>query len=301
MKPPDHILKAEIQLQLAEVHDRMGNPAARLQAAASTVEIAKSLGAGLLQARAKIAQCQALLDLGKVTEASQVCADAVELNKKMGDDLGTARAQNNVANGYYKRGDIEKAKPLYSEALAIASRIGDKRDQAGALLNLGNIERDTGNLEQAKKFYEQSIQISQERTGINNDLLLAKQGLAVSLGAIGQVSEETRLLREVVEEARGVGDKSNLSGAALNLCSILLITGDVPGAKPNCEESLHLLIEAGDKTGQARAHQALGDVLLASDDLPGAEREYLQALHDQQYLARKRTLPIRKPRLPISP
>ncbi len=287
MKPPDHILKAEIQLQLAEVHDRMGNPAARLQAAGSAVETAKSLGAGLLQARAEIAQCQALLDLGKVAEASQVCADAVELNKKMGDDLGTARAQNDVANGYYKRGDIEKAKPLYSEALAIASRIGDKRDQAGALLNLGNIERDTGNLEQAKKFYEQSIQISQERTGINNDLLLAKQGLAVSLGSIGQVSEETRLLREVVEEARGVGDKSNLSGAALNLCSILLITGDVPGAKPNCEESVQLLTEAGDKTGQARAHQALGDVLLASDDLPGAEREYLQALHDQQELGAK--------------
>jgi eukaryotic-like serine/threonine-protein kinase len=287
MKPPGQILKADIQLQMSEVQDRLGNPSARLQAAASAVQIAKSLSASLLQARAEIAQCQALLDLGKVAEASQVCAEAVELNKKMGDDLGTARAQNDVANGYYKRGEIDKAKPLYSEALALAARIGDKRDQAGALLNLGNIQRDTGNLEEAKKFYEQSIQVSQERTGINNDLLLAKQGLAVSVGAMGQVSDEIRLLREVVEEARSVGDKSNLSGAALNLCSILLITGDVPAAKPNCEESVQLLTEAGDKTGQARAHQALGDALLASDDLPGAEREYLLALHDQVELGAK--------------
>ena len=287
MNPPGQILKAEILLAIAEVQDRLGNPSARLQAAASAVEIAKSLGAGLLQARAEIAQCQALLDLGKVSEAAQVCADAVELNRKVGDDLGTARAQNEVANGYYNHGEYDKAEPLYSEALALASRIGDMRDQAGALLNLGNILNSRGDFGNAKKLYEQSIRISQERTGINNDLLQAKQGLAVSVGALGQVPEEIRLLREVVEEARSVGDKSNLSGAALNLCQTLVATGDVSAAKPNCEESLHLLTEAGDKTGQARAHQALGDVLLASDVLPGAEREYQFALQGQLDLGAK--------------
>ncbi len=281
------ILNAEIQLQLAEVQERLGNNNERLQAATSAVAIAKSLGAGLLQARAEIAQCQALLDLGKVEDASRVCADAVELNKNQGDDLGTARAQNNVANNYYNHGDIEKAEPLYTEALAIATRIGDKRDEAGALLNLGNIQNGKNNFPAAKQFYEQSIQVSTERTGINNDLLLAKQGLAVVLGATGQLSQSVQILREVVEDARPIGDKSNLSAALLNLCGNLLVMGNVPEAKSDCEESLQLVNEIGNKTGQARSQQTLADVLLAADDLPGAEHHYQLALRAQQELDAK--------------
>ena len=284
---PEPILAAEVKLALAEVQARLGNNTERLQDATSAAELAKSLGAGLLQARAEIAQCQALLDLGKTAEASTVCANAVALNQQQGDDLGSARAQNSVANNYFNHGDYDKAEPLYQQALAIATRIGDMRDQAGALFNLGNIQRSKGNFPEAKKFFERSIQVSQERSGINNDLLLAKLGLADVSGSTGDTSSEIRILHEVIDEARPFGDRENLSMALLNLCGAQLQTGAVSQAPANCQEALQLMVNLGDQQGQARAQQTLGDVLLASDQLPDAESHYQLALKLQQALDAK--------------
>jgi serine/threonine protein kinase/Tfp pilus assembly protein PilF len=277
-------VKGERDLQLAEVQEKLGNNMERLQAATSAVAIAKSLGSGLLQARAEIAQCLAMLELGNVEQAQSVCADAVELNQKQGDDLGTARAKNSVANGYYVRGDLDKAEPLYQEALAIATRIGDKRDQAGALLNLGNIQHGKNNLLQAREWYEKSIQVSTERTGINDDLLLAQQNRAVIIGALGNLPEEVRLLHEVIDGANRFGDKGRLALALNNVCDAQLQTGGVAEARKSCERSLELMAETQDKEGEARTQQVLGSVLLAGGDLPGAEKYYQQALRTQEQL-----------------
>jgi Tfp pilus assembly protein PilF len=283
-KKISEFVKGERDLQLAEVQEKLGNNAERLQAASSAVTIAKSLGGGLLQARAEIAQCLAMLDLGNVDQARDVCADATKLNQSLGDDLGTARAKNAVANGYYMRGDLDKAEPLYQEALAIATRIGDKRDQAGALLNLGNIQFGKNNLVQAREWYEKSIQVSTERTGINDDLLLAQQNRAVIIGALGDLPEEARLLQEVIEGANRTGDKGRLALALNNLCDTQLQTGEVAEARKSCERSLDLMMETKDKDGEAHTQQILANVLLASGDLPGAEKYYQQALRGEQQL-----------------
>jgi eukaryotic-like serine/threonine-protein kinase len=277
-------VKGERDLQLAEVQEKLGNNPERLQAATSAVAIAKSLGGGLLQARAEIAQCLAMLDLGNVEQAPNVCRDALDLNEKLGDDLGTARAKNSVANGYFLRGDLDKAEPLYQEALAIAMRIGDKRDQAGALLNLGNIQYMKNNLLQARQWYEKSIVVSTERSGVNDDLLLAQQNRAVIIGALGNLREEARLLQEVIDGATRVGDKGRLALALNNLCDTQLQVGEVAEARKSCERSLELMVETRDKDGEARTQQVLANVLLAGGDLPGAEKYYQQALRAQQQL-----------------
>jgi serine/threonine protein kinase/Tfp pilus assembly protein PilF len=277
-------VKGERDLQLSEVQEKLGNNKERLQAATSAVDIAKALGGGLLQARAEIAQCLAMLDLGNVDQAPKVCADALQLNEKLGDELGTAHAKNSLANNYYLRGEIEKAEPLYQQALAIATRIGDKRDQAGALLNLGNIQYRKNNFAQAKPWYEKSIQVSTERTGINDDLLLAKQNLAVVVGNLGDLQSELKLLHEVIDGANRVGDKGRLALALINLCDTQLQTGEVAEARKSCEQSLKLMIESSDKGGQAEARLVLAGVLLAGDDLAAAEKSYQQALRAQQQL-----------------
>jgi serine/threonine protein kinase/Tfp pilus assembly protein PilF len=277
-------VRGEHDLQLSEVQEKLGNNTERLQAATSAVSVARALGGGLLQARAEIAQCLAMLDLGNVEQAPQACAGALELNEKLGDDLGTARAKNSVANGYFLRGELDKAEPLYQEALAIASRIGDKRDQAGALLNLGNIQYMKNNLLQARQWYEKSIQVSTERSGINDDLLLAQQNRAVIIGALGNLPEEVRLLHEVIDGANRVGDKGKLALALNNLCDAQLQIGEVAEARKSCQQSLDLMVETSDKDGEARTQQVLANVLLAIGDLPGAEKHYQQALQTQRQL-----------------
>jgi serine/threonine protein kinase/tetratricopeptide (TPR) repeat protein len=282
-KVPD-IVKAQRDLYLADALQKLGNNPERLKAAESAVTLAESLGGGLLQARAEIARCLALLDLGKMEQARKVCADGVDLSEKQADDLGTARAKNSVANGYFMSGDLDKAQPLYEQALAIATRIGDKRDQAGALLNLGNIQYYKNNFPAARKAYEQSVQISTERSGINDDLMAAKLGLALVFVAQGQLSPAISQLREVVEAATSVGDKTNLAVALVNLCDAQLSNGDVAGARSSCQQSLALMNETGDKAGAAASQKSLADVLLASGDLSAANSYYQQALKTQQSL-----------------
>lgn len=278
------VVKAQRDLQLADAEQKLGNNPERLKAANSAVAIAVSLGGGLLQARAEIAQCLALLDLGKVDLAPKVCGDAVDLNEKQGDDLGTATAKNSVANGYFISGDLDKAQPLYEQALAIATRIGDKRDQAGASLNLGYVQYYKRNFPVAREYFDKSIAISTERSGSNEDLLAAKLGLALVFGAQGQLPAEISQLGEVVDAAKAVGDKARLALALNNLCDAQLSNGQVPGARSSCEQSLQLMNENGDKAGAAASQKSLADVLLASGDLSAANSYYQQALKTQQSL-----------------
>jgi len=283
---PDGI-QAQGNLQLAELQQKLGNYPERLRAAKAAIEKAEAIKAGLLQARAQIQECLAELDLGKVKDAARTCSDALERNVKEGDLLGSARAKNAVANAYWGQGALDKAESLYREALDIATRIGDKRDEAGARLNLGLIQQSKNNLSEARSWYEGSIQVSLERGGQNDDLLLAKQSLATVLSAMGDPRRSIGLLEEVARDAATAGDKARLALALNNLCATLLQTGEVAGAKKNCEESLKLREEMGDKAGQARSLGNLGDVLQATGDLAGAGKNYQQELRIQEELGAK--------------
>jgi len=282
-KVPDFV-QAQRDLLLADAQQKLGNNPERLKAANSAVAIAASLGGAMLQARAEIAQCLALLDSGKVDQAPKICDDAVDLNEKQGDDLGTARAKNAVANKYFDSGDYDKAQPLYEQALAIATRIGDKRDQAGALLNLGNVHYSKNDLAAARQSYEQSIAISTERSGINDDLLEAKLGLALVFRAQGQLPAVISQLGELVDAAKTVGDKARLSTALINLCEAQIAAGEVTIARNNCEQALQLATETGAKADAAMSQKDLGDILLTSGDFSGANSNYQQALKAQQVL-----------------
>jgi serine/threonine protein kinase len=279
-KVPD-VVKAQRDLQLAEVLQKLGDNPERLKAAESAVAIAQSLGGGLLQARAEIARCLALLDLGKMDQAPKVCEDGLDLSEKQGDDLGTARAKNSVANGYFMSDNLDKAQPLYEQALAIATRIGDKRDEAGALLNLGYVQYYRHNFPVARQYLEQSIRISIERSGSNEDLLGAKLGLGLVLSGQGQLLAAISQLGEVVDAAKAVGDKARLAMALNNLCDAQLSNGQVTGSRSSCEQSLQLMTENGNKADAAASQKSLADVLLASGDLSAASSYYQQALKTQ--------------------
>jgi tetratricopeptide (TPR) repeat protein len=152
------------------------------------------------------------------------------------------------------------------------------------LLNLGNIQYGKNNLVQAREWYEKSIQVSTERTGINDDLLLAQQNRAVIIGALGNLTEEVRLLQEVIDGANRAGDKGKLALALNNLCDSQLQAGDMAEARKSCERSQELMVETRDKAGEAKTQQVFANLLLAGGDLPGAEKLYQQALRSQKEL-----------------
>ena len=279
-------LAARADLLEAEAQEAISNFDKQLAAANAAGEKAKSLGAKLLLARARILQCAALLNQGKSLEAKPNCDEARRLNQEAGDTLGTARATNEVANAYWRSGDYAAAKPLYEQALGMAQTIGDRRDEAGALLNLANISDGQGDEAAAERGYRQSITVAKER-GSQGDLALALQNLAAVLYAEGKRKEGAESFAQAIKLAQQIGDRKTEARALNNRCSSLLGDGDLAAAKQSCEESLKLRRDIGDQSDVARSLAGTGDVLFAQGDVAAAEQSYREALRVQEQLGQK--------------
>lgn len=273
-------IRAQRDLQLADVNELLGNNQDRLNAASAAVNRAWAIGALPLQARAEIKKCLAMQDIGTLQEAEKTCQDAVEHNKD--NPKGTAQSVNAQANLYLRRRELDRAEKLYREAVDLSQKIGDKRDEAGALLNLGVVQHKKNNLAAAVEWYRKSIEVSVQRAGINDDLLLAKEHLAAAQGSLGEVSEAIRVLQEVAKDAGAVGNKDHQAIALNNLCDQLRAAGRVQEAEAACQQSLALRLQTQNKSDIARSHIFFGELLLAKADFAGAEGHYKQALQLQQ-------------------
>ncbi len=273
-------MAAQVYLAEAEAQERISVFDKQLTAATAAANIAKSLNAQLLRARAQIQQCGALLNSGKSSEAKSVCDEAQKLNESSGDTLGTARATNELANAYWRAGDLTKAKALYEQALGMAQTIGDKRDEAGALNNLANIRDTEGDKAGAVREYQQSMAVAKER-GSMADLALAQQNLAMILYDQGKPAEGAQAFREAIDLARQIGDRQTEARALNNRCYVLLNAAEIKAARQSCEQSLELRRGMEDSSALALSLGSLGDVQLAEGDLAGAEQNYLEALRIQ--------------------
>jgi tetratricopeptide (TPR) repeat protein/TolB-like protein len=277
---------AQADLQEAEAQEGVSNFDKQLAAATAAGVKAKSLGAKLLLARARISQCGALLNLGKASAAKPDCDEARQLNQEAGDALGTARATNEVATAYWRQGDYAAAKPLYEQALGMAQTIGDRRDEAGALLNLANISDGQGDEAGAERGYRQSIAVAKVR-GSQGDLALAQQNLAVILYAEGKRKEGAESFQQSIQLAQKIGDRKTEARALNNRCNSLLGDAELASAKLSCEQSLKLRRDLGDQGDVARSLSNAGDVLFAQGDLSGAEQSYREALRIEEQLGQK--------------
>ena len=279
-------MAAQVNLEEAEAQEQISVFDKQLAAATAAANIAKSLNAQLLRARAQIQQCGALLNSGRSTEAKLVCDEAQKLNDASGDALGTARATNELANAYWRAGDLMKAKALYQQALGMAQTIGDKRDEAGALNNLANIRDTEGDKAGAVREYQQSMAVAKER-GSMADLALAQQNLAMILYDQGKPTEGAEAFRQAIQLARQIGDRQTEARALNNRCYVLLNAAEIKAARQSCEQSLELRRGMEDSSALALSLGSLGDVQLAEGDLAGAEQNYSEALRMQMQREQK--------------
>jgi serine/threonine protein kinase/tetratricopeptide (TPR) repeat protein len=273
-------MAAQVDLAEAEAQEQISVFDKELAAATAAADIAKSLNAQPLAARAQIQRCGALLNSGKSSEAKPVCDTAQKLNENSGDPLGTARATNELANAYWRSGDLMKAKALYEQALGTAQTIGDKRDEAGALNNLANIRDTEGDKAGAVREYQESMAVAKER-GSMADLALAQQNLAMILYDLGKQAEGAEAFRQAIQLARRIGDRQTEARALNNRCYVLLNAAEIQAARESCEQSLQLRRGMEDSSALALSLGSLGDVQFAEGDLAAAEQNYLEALRIQ--------------------
>jgi eukaryotic-like serine/threonine-protein kinase len=279
-------IEAQADLEEADARGSLADFQGQLKAADAAADKAKTLGSGLILARARIPQCLASIGLGEPQKAKPLCQEAKDLNQAAGDQLGTARATNAIANGLSAHGDRTEALAMYQQALQIARAIGDKYDQTGALNNIGMIEDATGDAEGAKRAYNESIEVAIER-GDKVNLALAQQNLAGVFYEQGDRAKATDLYRKAVQLAHEIGAKDTEARALNNLCMIADDSGELMRALEACRQSLSLRKEIGDKSGMGNSLDNIGDILANQGDLSGATQNYEQALQLQDSIGAK--------------
>jgi serine/threonine protein kinase/tetratricopeptide (TPR) repeat protein/TolB-like protein len=268
---------AQTQLTAALAHDTLADYKQELSAATKAADQAQALGANLLLARARSAQCHAHVNLGSPDSARPLCEEAKKINVAAGDQLGTARSTNDMANAYYAAGNVAAAEPLYQEALSIAQTIGDATDEAGALNNLANIASDRGDHAAAVKLYEREIAIAKNRGEIG-DVALGQQNMAIDLYAQGDRVRGADAFASALEAARGLGDRSLEAKILNNQCALLLPLGFPAESRKACEASVKIRKEIDDRADVGKSLMNLGITQMAQGDLKEATASVAESL-----------------------
>jgi tetratricopeptide (TPR) repeat protein/tRNA A-37 threonylcarbamoyl transferase component Bud32 len=278
--------RAQADLAEARARGDLADYKQELTVATSAADTAKSLGANLLLARARILQCFAEVNLGDAEKARPLCEEAKKINLSAGDQLGAARATNDIGNAYYYAGNYAAAEPLYREALSIAQTIGDAYDEAGALNNLANSQSERRDHAASQKTYEQAIAVARERNELG-DVALAQQNLATELYATGDNNRAKETLEGALKTARELRDKNLQARILNNQCAWAVDAGALLEARNRCEDSLKIRREINDRANIGKTLANFGNVQLQQADLEEARTSLEESLSSLESVSAK--------------
>jgi len=254
--------------------------------AARVAEQGQKQGAKFLVARAQMAQCSALRNLGDPKAAIPFCESAQQISLSAGDRFGVAQALNNIGNALYDLGDLEKAKTTYEQVAQIDQEIGNLGGLAGALDNRASVVGDQGDGATAKKLSEQALAIYRI-TGDKINIAATLNNIAAQLVSEGDLRASRDKFEESLAIGREIGSDTAVATALTNLGEMKLHLGDPEGARNAYEESLATFQKNGEKMKAAYPMVGLGDVLLITGNLEQAKSNYTQGLAASQEAGEK--------------
>jgi len=245
--------------------------------AAAAVEKGEAQGAGLLVARARLAQGWILDRLGQLPQAAAVLGKAKDMFAHAGDTQGVARTLQSLAGVLYDQGDLAGARKMYEDSLSVSRRSGDRGGVAVSLNSIANVLYEQGNLAGAKTLYEQSLPVQRE--------IGSKDGIGGTLGNIanvldgqGDLAGARRMNEEALKNFGDVADKRGMASTLDNLGLSLYEQGDLAGAKAFYEQALKIDLETGYRRGRAYVLSGLAQIALAKGDIAEARKGVEEAL-----------------------
>jgi tetratricopeptide (TPR) repeat protein/TolB-like protein len=286
------------------------------RAAADAATAARGQRMQLLFAQARLSECQALNDLGRLDDARAACEEARAIFGAVGDQASAARADNVVAVTLAKRGDLQgarrgfekalvalrgvgdqkgvarqlnnvamvdrrlnrrpQARAAYEQARAIARELGDRSGEARALNNLGLVLFEMKDLPGAKRYYEDALKAFQE-LGEKRNAALAWANLGELLSLQGRFDEARLSYEKAIALERELDARADLAGTLLYLSRLMIQRGNAAEAKSRLEEARELYRKEGDREGEVAALRALADALARLGDSPGEQAARQQA------------------------
>jgi len=184
-----------------------------------------------------------------------------------------------LGNALVAEDRLSEAEPLLLRALQLAEeKFGNTHARLNGVLSaLSSLERYRGNLDLAVMYSNRVVaSMRQSRSENYENLLTARNNLALALAKAGEYEQATAILEEVVAIRRDmapVGGSANLATSVKNLATVQHMAGDYAAALENALESLPLIeqnLPAG-SAYQATPHFTLSLIYLDTDEPAKAE------------------------------
>jgi tetratricopeptide (TPR) repeat protein len=311
------LVKAKIDLALAEAHSSIGSFDQASVAAQSSVGEARYQGRPLLLARALRTQGMVfenldqydgamvalkeaetlylhagdrfgvasvlevegniLSDIGQYAQALTRYQEELATVRAIGYKRGEASALNNAALVLYRTGDLSSSRAMMEMALAAFIELPDKSNEATVRVNIGGILKDQGDLGAAERQYNTALSICRESHDAGG-IILALHALSTVSDAMGSYARARTFLREVFDLERAKGLAAPSSESLLDMGDIQRHQGDLNGARTSYKDALASSRKTGEKEWTAYALFGLGKVAVLSADFAEARADYDQAL-----------------------
>ncbi|MBZ5600386.1 MAG: protein kinase [Acidobacteriia bacterium] len=233
--------------------------------------------ARFLVARARLAECSALRNLGDPKAAISACQEAQRIFLEAGDRYGAASALNSIGNALYDMGDLPGGKRAYEQVAQLDREIGNQGGLAGALDNIASLVGDQGDLTTARKLSQQALAIYRE-TGDKINTAATLNNIAALQVTEGDLAGSRKLFKEALAIGQEIGADTAVATALVNLGDVGLQLGDPAGSKAAYEEALAAFRKTGEKGKTSYPLVGLGDVFSATGDLSAGKSNYEQGL-----------------------
>ena len=277
-RQPDGIVKAEIQVGMAEALCRMDRGPEAVPLAAAAAEV---FGGSGRETQAALAHYWVAYGHYQQDNLDQAWSILGELQRRVGEGLNVAsdfrfRILTAMANVESRRGEDQRALSYLHEAEALTGEL-ELRKRAIFLGGLAISYRESGDYEASITAGTQSLALhraahsSIEQAGLSNDLALTylKLGsleraveLAEAAARIADAEQERRLLAHIRETQ----------------AQVAMARDDVRGARAFVDAALALASESGNVIATASATQTLGALALREGDTDTAVAAYGRAV-----------------------
>jgi eukaryotic-like serine/threonine-protein kinase len=266
-----------IDLEEARAYQELGDFKKQQFLASRAAKKARSSGARLLVARARLLEATALQNMGEIDKALAAIDEARALNETAGDRRGRAVALEQLNDVLYRKGDFDGARNILEKALATYRELGDESSTARVMSNLGVLLVSQGRMGDAEKLLDQAL-ASFKQVDAKYEAGATLNQMGVLLLNRGDLAGALTRYREALAIFSELGEKSGTALTLSNIGEVLANRGELGPARKMNEEALATNREIGDKGGAAYDLYLLGCVFELQGDLLAARQRYEEAL-----------------------
>jgi diguanylate cyclase (GGDEF)-like protein/putative nucleotidyltransferase with HDIG domain len=212
------------------------------------------------------------------TEAGIECARlAIAIAEAHGCDRAIARAQNVLGILLQSRGGLDEASFIYRRAEAHAEAAGDVQLVAMVRLNAATIANIRGEFDLALSCYEACL-AGFRATGSDAFCSFVLNNLGLLYGDLDRREEAEAALRDALQIAARIGDRTTQAAILVNLADLLVDSGRTDEAERACRDARDLLLEHGQNEMSGEWSKVMGVVERERGGMAEAEAHLHHAL-----------------------